>query len=247
MAGNFSFGDYFKREAIELAWALLTNSVADGGYGLDPEKILGHRVSRRRRGRAAVAGDRGPADRADPAPRDGRQLLVDGHPRAVRAVVGDLLRPRARVRPRGRPVANEDRYLEIWNLVFMQNERGEGTSKEDFEILGPLPRKNIDTGMGVERDRAGAAGRAQRLRDRPAAAGHRPRRHPGAPRLRRRQPRRRCALPHHRRPQPHRGDPDRRRGQPRQRRPRLCAAPAAAPRHPLGQAARASTPRSSAT
>ena len=47
--------------------------------------------------------------------------------------------------------ANEDRYIEIWNLVFMQNERGEGTSKEDFEILGPLPRKNIDTGMGIER------------------------------------------------------------------------------------------------
>ena len=51
----------------------------------------------------------------------------------------------------GGPIANEDRYIEIWNLVFMQNERGEGTSKEDFEILGPLPRKNIDTGMGVER------------------------------------------------------------------------------------------------
>ena len=48
-------------------------------------------------------------------------------------------------------MANEDRYIEIWNLVFMQNERGEGTSKTDFEILGPLPRKNIDTGMGVER------------------------------------------------------------------------------------------------
>src|SRR3984957_10321431 len=51
----------------------------------------------------------------------------------------------------GGPAANEDRYIEIWNLVFMQNERGEGTGKEDFEILGPLPRKNIDTGMGVER------------------------------------------------------------------------------------------------
>ena len=51
----------------------------------------------------------------------------------------------------GGPEANEDRYIEIWNLVFMQNERGEGTSKENFEILGPLPRKNIDTGMGVER------------------------------------------------------------------------------------------------
>lgn len=51
----------------------------------------------------------------------------------------------------GGPEANEDRYIEIWNLVFMQNERGEGTSKTDFEILGPLPRQNIDTGMGVER------------------------------------------------------------------------------------------------
>ena len=74
-----------------------------------------------------------------------------GIPGPVRSVVGDLLRPRPGVRRRGRPEANEDRYIEIWNLVFMQNERGEGTSKEDFEILGPLPRKNIDTGMGVER------------------------------------------------------------------------------------------------
>jgi len=51
----------------------------------------------------------------------------------------------------GGPIANEDRYVELWNLVFMQSERGEGTGKTDFEILGPLPRKNIDTGMGVER------------------------------------------------------------------------------------------------
>ena len=47
MAGNFSFGDYFKREAIELAWTLLTNSVEDGGYGLDPEKTMGHGLFRR--------------------------------------------------------------------------------------------------------------------------------------------------------------------------------------------------------
>ncbi|MGH3558652.1 MAG: alanine--tRNA ligase, partial [Mycobacterium sp.] len=53
--------------------------------------------------------------------------------------------------PEGGPVASEERYVELWNLVFMQSERGEGTTKTDFEILGPLPRKNIDTGMGVER------------------------------------------------------------------------------------------------
>ncbi len=151
MAGNFSFGDYFKRGAIELAWTLLTNSVSDGGYGLDPQRlwatvyldddeaialwqdIAGLPLERiQRRGMAdnywsmGIPGPCGPSSEIyyDRGPEFG----VDGG-----------------------PVANEDRYIEIWNLVFMQNERGEGTSKEDFEILGPLPRQNIDTGMGVER------------------------------------------------------------------------------------------------
>ncbi|WP_144207140.1 alanine--tRNA ligase [Mycobacterium tilburgii] len=151
MAGNFSFGDYFKREAIELAWSLLTKPIAAGGYGLDPEKIwttvyfdddeavqlwqeiAGLPAERiQRRGMAdnywsmGIPGPCGPSSEIyyDRGPEFG----VDGG-----------------------PIANEDRYIEIWNLVFMQNERGEGTSKEDFEIHGPLPRKNIDTGMGVER------------------------------------------------------------------------------------------------
>lgn len=151
MAGNFSFGDYFKRGAIELAWTLLTGSVSDGGYGLDPERIwatvyldddeaialwqeiAGMPLERiQRRGMAdnywsmGIPGPCGPSSEIyyDRGPEFG----VDGG-----------------------PVANEDRYIEIWNLVFMQNERGEGTSKEDFEILGPLPRQNIDTGMGIER------------------------------------------------------------------------------------------------
>src|SRR3984893_8960165 len=151
MAGNFSFGDYFKREAIELAWTLLTRNVDDGGYGLDPERlwatvyfdddeavrlwqeIAGLPVERiQRRGMAdnywsmGIPGPCGPSSEIyyDRGPEFG----IDGG-----------------------PIVNEDRYIEIWNLVFMQNERGEGTSKDDFEILGPLPRKNIDTGMGGER------------------------------------------------------------------------------------------------
>jgi alanyl-tRNA synthetase len=151
MAGNFSFGDYFKRGAIELAWALLTNNVAEGGYGLNPERIwatvyfdddeaaqlwqeiAGLPVERiQRRGMAdnywsmGIPGPCGPSSEIyyDRGPEYGSE---------------------------GGPVVNEDRYLEVWNLVFMQNERGEGTTKEDYEILGPLPRKNIDTGMGVER------------------------------------------------------------------------------------------------
>ena len=151
MAGNFSFGDYFKRRAIELAWSLLTDSVEDGGYGFDPEilwatvyldddeaaqlwqEVAGLPPERiQRRGMAdnywsmGIPGPCGPSS----------EIYVDRGPE-----YGD----------EGGPVANEDRYIEIWNLVFMQNERGEGTSKDDFEILGPLPRKNIDTGMGVER------------------------------------------------------------------------------------------------
>lgn len=151
MAGNFSFGDYFKREAIELAWTLLTNPVSEGGYGFEPEKlwatvyldddeaiglwqeIAGLPLDRiQRRGMAdnywsmGIPGPCGPCSEIyyDRGPDYGIE---------------------------GGPEANEDRYIEIWNLVFMQNERGEGTSKTDFEILGPLPRQNIDTGMGVER------------------------------------------------------------------------------------------------
>jgi alanyl-tRNA synthetase len=151
MAGNFSFGDYFKREAIEFAWTLLTNPVDAGGYGFDPEKlwatvyldddeaiglwqeVAGLPAERiQRRGMAdnywsmGIPGPCGPSS----------EIYVDRGPEFG---VG------------GGPVANEDRYIEIWNLVFMQNERGAGPVKEGYEILGPLPRKNIDTGMGVER------------------------------------------------------------------------------------------------
>ena len=151
MAGNFSFGDYFKKGAIEFAWTILTNPVEQGGYGFDPEKlwatvyldddeaiglwqeVAGLPLERiQRRGMAdnywsmGIPGPCGPSS----------EIYVDRGPEYG---------------VEGGPAANEDRYIEIWNLVFMQNERGEGTSKEDFEILGPLPRKNIDTGMGIER------------------------------------------------------------------------------------------------
>ncbi|HEX7660310.1 MAG TPA: alanine--tRNA ligase [Pseudonocardiaceae bacterium] len=151
MAGNFSFGDYFKEGAIGHAWNLVTSSVADGGYGFDPErlwvtvyeddeeaielwsKIAGLPSERiQRRGvednfwSMGVPGPCGPCS----------EIYYD--------------RGAQHGRPGG-PVADEDRYLEIWNLVFMQNERGAGGTKKDYPILGELPAKNIDTGMGVER------------------------------------------------------------------------------------------------
>ncbi|OMC17398.1 MULTISPECIES: alanine--tRNA ligase [unclassified Mycobacterium] len=151
MAGNFSFGDYFKREAIELAWSLLTKPLADGGYGLDPERLW-----------ATVYFDDDEAFglwreiAGLPEERIQRRGMADNYwsmgipgPCGPSSEIYYDRGPEFGVE--GGPIANEDRYVELWNLVFMQSERGEGTGKADFEILGPLPRKNIDTGMGVER------------------------------------------------------------------------------------------------
>ena len=151
MAGNFSFGDYFKRGAIALAWDLLTNNVAEGGYGLDPERIW-----------ATVYFDDDEAFAlwqeiaGLPAERIQRRGMEDNYwSMGIPGPCGpssEIYYDRGQeFGVGGGPIANEDRYVELWNLVFMQSERGEGTGKTDFEILGPLPRKNIDTGMGVER------------------------------------------------------------------------------------------------
>ncbi|MGC2652272.1 MAG: alanine--tRNA ligase, partial [Mycobacterium sp.] len=151
MAGNFSFGDYFKRDAIDLAWTLLTNGIADGGYGLDPERIWTTVFFDDDEATALwreIAGL--PADRIQ------RRGMEDNYwsmgipgPCGPSSEIYYDRGPEFGVA--GGPIANEDRYIELWNLVFMQSERGQGTGKADFEILGPLPRRNIDTGMGVER------------------------------------------------------------------------------------------------
>ncbi|MFD3593673.1 alanine--tRNA ligase [Nocardia sp. NPDC058640] len=150
MAGNFSFGDYFKREAITLAWKLLTDSVEDGGYGFDPERLW-----------VTVYLDDDETERmwlemGVPADRIQRRGMADNYwSMGIPGPCGPCSEiyfdrgPEYGVE--GGPEADEDRYIEIWNLVFMQNERGAGTSKDNFEILGPLPKQNIDTGMGVER------------------------------------------------------------------------------------------------
>jgi alanyl-tRNA synthetase len=151
MAGNFSFGDYFKEGAIEHAWKLVTSPQSEGGYGFDPERIwatvyknddeafeLWRKITglpeeriQRRGGKdnywdMGVPGPGGPCSEIyyDRGPAFGKE---------------------------GGPEADEDRYLEIWNLVFMQDERGELSPKEDHPPIGELPAKNIDTGMGIER------------------------------------------------------------------------------------------------
>jgi alanyl-tRNA synthetase len=150
MAGNFSFGDYFKQGAIELAWELITKSQSDGGYGLEEDKLwitvftdddeaydlwrkTGVPDSRIQRlglsenyWHMGVPGPGGPCSEInyDRGPDYGAE---------------------------GGPAVNGERYLEVWNLVFMQYQLSEVRTKVDFDIAGPLPQQNIDTGMGMER------------------------------------------------------------------------------------------------
>ncbi len=153
MNGNFSFGDYFKEGAIQHAWELLTVSIEDVGLGLDTDRIwvtvyldddeaaeAWHRIAGlpveriQRLGKkdnywhTGAAGPGGPCS----------EIFYDRGPDFG---------------PEGGPLVDTggDRFLEIWNLVFMQYELTDVRSKEEFTVLGELPNKNIDTGMGLER------------------------------------------------------------------------------------------------
>ncbi|MFC0863904.1 alanine--tRNA ligase [Sphaerimonospora cavernae] len=151
MLGNFSFGDYFKEQAIPFAWELLTRPESEGGFGFAEDRLwatvyldddeavdiwhgkVGLPLERiQRRGLAdnywhmGVPGPGGPCSEIyyDRGPEYGRE---------------------------GGPIADENRYLEVWNLVFMQEQLATVRNKVDFDISGELPAKNIDTGMGLER------------------------------------------------------------------------------------------------
>ncbi|MDF1605602.1 alanine--tRNA ligase [Nocardioides sp. YIM 152315] len=150
MCGNFSFGDYFKQGAIELAWELVTKPIADGGFGFEESRLypsildgddealgLWRRITglpderiirlgpKENYWSMGVPGPGGPCS----------EILIDRGP--AYGPDGDF--------------SAEDRYLEFWNLVFMQDELSAVRSKEDFDIAGSLPKRNIDTGMGLER------------------------------------------------------------------------------------------------
>ena len=151
MMGNFSFGDYFKEGAIPFAWELLTGPESAGGFGFPEDRlwatvlhsddeafhiwrdVVGVPESRiQRRGLAdnywhmGVPGPGGPCS----------EIYYDRGPDYGQD---------------GGPEADEDRFLEVWNLVFMQETLSTVRGKTDFDITGPLPSRNIDTGMGLER------------------------------------------------------------------------------------------------
>ena len=151
MCGNFSFGDYFKEGAIALAWDLLTRPVAEGGYGF-PESRLWVTVYED----DDEAADIWHKKIGVPKDRIQRRDMNDNYwSMGVPGPCGpcsEIYYDRGPEYGRdGGPIADEERYLEVWNLVFMQFERGAGAGKTDYPIMGELPNKNIDTGLGLER------------------------------------------------------------------------------------------------
>ncbi|SNS49522.1 alanyl-tRNA synthetase [Geodermatophilus pulveris] len=153
MNGNFSFGDYFKEGAIRHAWELVTGSVDAGGLGFDPDRIwvtvyldddeaaeAWHRIAGlpveriQRLGKKDNYWHTGQPGPGGPC----SEIYVDRGPEFG---------------PDGGPLVDTagDRFLEIWNLVFMQYELADVRSKEEFRVVGELPEKNIDTGLGLER------------------------------------------------------------------------------------------------
>ena len=154
MCGNFSFGDYFKEGAIALAWDLLTRPISEGGYGF-PEDRLWVTVYLT----DDEAADIWHKKIGIPKERIQRRDMTDNFwSMGVPGPCGPCSEIYYDRGPAygidGGPIADENRYLEIWNLVFMQNERGAGGGKDDFPILGELPAKSIDTGLGLERTAA---------------------------------------------------------------------------------------------
>ena len=152
MLGNFSFGDYFKKDAIAYAWELLTSN-GDHCYGIDKDRLYVTIFE----GDAAVPRDAEayqfwldvgvPAERIfEMGAKDNFWAMGDTGPCGPCSEIYYDLGVEASESGEDRPFPeDEQRYVEIWNLVFMQFDRGSDG------VLTPLPKPSIDTGMGLER------------------------------------------------------------------------------------------------
>jgi len=150
MLGNFSFGDYFKQDAIQFAWELLTKV-----YKLPPEKLwttvyetddeaydLWTKTIGVPRERCVRIGDKPGGQKFQ---SDNFWQMADTGPCGPCSEIFYDHGPGIDGGPPGSPDADGDRYIEIWNLVFMQFNR------DDRGVMHPLPKPSVDTGMGLER------------------------------------------------------------------------------------------------
>ncbi len=149
MLGNWSFGDYFKRDAIRYAWDLLT-----GVYGLDPSRLWVTVYQTDDEAYGVWADDIGvPRERivrigdnkGAPYASDNFWQMADTGPCGPCSEIFFDHGPGIAGGPPGSADAEGDRYIEIWNLVFMQFDR------DANGVLTPLPKPCVDTGMGLER------------------------------------------------------------------------------------------------
>jgi alanyl-tRNA synthetase len=150
MLGNFSFGDYFKKDAIQFAWELLTRV-----YELDPARLWAtvyhtdDEAYELWTGTVGVPGSRvvriGDKPGGQRYQSDNFWQMADTGPCGPCSEIFYDHGPGIQGGPPGSPDADGDRYIEIWNLVFMQFNR------DDQGVLHPLPKPSVDTGMGLER------------------------------------------------------------------------------------------------
>ncbi|HBR88096.1 MAG TPA: alanine--tRNA ligase, partial [Microbacterium sp.] len=151
MLGNWSFGDYFKEGAIGYAWELLTRSDSEGGLGFDEKDLWvtvyedDDEAESLWRSVAGVS-----PDRIQRLGKDSNYWST-GQPGPAGPCSEIFFDRGSAYGIDGGPATDDDRYVEIWNLVFMQYAITNVRSKLDFDIVGDLPQKNIDTGMGLER------------------------------------------------------------------------------------------------
>src|SRR5438309_123816 len=141
MLGNFSFGDYFKSEAAAFAYELITE-----GYGIDPE-LLWVTVFETDDEAASIWAEEVGVPRGRVVKRGKEDNFWWKHAAGPGGPCSEIYVDRGpEYGAEGGPAVDEDRYLEIWNLVFMQNEMNDAG-----DVVGDLPKKNIDTGSGLER------------------------------------------------------------------------------------------------
>jgi alanyl-tRNA synthetase len=151
MLGNWSFGDYFKESAIRYAWDLLTSPESEGGLAFDQKDlwVTVYEEDDEAHDLWLKLTDL-PADRIQRLGKD-TNYWSTGLPGPAGPCSEIFFDRGPEYGIDGGPATDDDRYVEIWNLVFMQYEITNVRSKYDFDIVGELPNKNIDTGMGLER------------------------------------------------------------------------------------------------